>query len=281
MKRVQQGIQFHHKDHANALNSSKHTMNTITHHYNSHELDAKAMKVILTELFAKTLDTKKKQKENPHHHYEGTFVETDNIEKPPTQYPHDDSQKTRSKQMENMFMKTFEEVLKKKNVVSVVNDTGGLIEKHRKLLRGNLLQSQTSKEKTTVNPEEKIEKAEASSAEVLRDVLEKVNSLGYRGKKILKKLMVEIEKKGAEGEDLWQAVNKTMNDQTLSDAEKRRRRRDLILSSPLHTELTEEDEDDDAAIEEVKWLLSMYLVDHKYLYTYWYLVQIEYFLFLL
>lgn len=93
--------------------------------------------------------------------------------------------------------------------------------------------------------------------------------------------MVEIEKKGAEGEDLWQAVNKTMNDQTLSDAEKRRRRRDLILSSPLHTELTEEDEDDDAAIEEVKWLLSMYLVDHKYLYTYWYLVQIEYFLFLL
>lgn len=281
MKRVQQGIQFHHKDHVNALNSSKHTMNTITHHYNSHELDAKAMKVILTELFAKTLDTKKKQKENPHHHYEGTFVETDNIEKPPTQYPHDDSQKTRNKQMENMFMKTFEEVLKKKNVVSVMNDTGGLIEKHRKLQRGNLLQSQTSKEKTTVNPEEKIEKAEASSAEVLRDVLEKVNSLGYRGKKILKKLIVEIEKKGAEGEALWQAVNKTMNDQTLSDAEKRRRRRDLILSSPLHTELTEEDEDDDAAIEEVKWLLSMYLVDHKYLYTYWYLVQIEYFLFLL
>ncbi|XP_050487818.1 uncharacterized protein LOC126872199 [Bombus huntii] len=250
MKRVQQGIQFHHKDHANALNSSKHTMNTITHHYNSHELDAKAMKVILTELFAKTLDTKKKQKENPHHHYEGTFVETDNIEKPPTQYPHDDSQKTRNKQMENMFMKTFEEVLMKKNVVSVMNDTRGLIEKHRKLRRGNLLQSQTSKEKTTVNPEEKIEKAEASSAEVLRDVLEKVNSLGYRGKKILKKLMVEIEKKGTEGEALWQAVNKTMNDQTLSDAEKRRRRRDLILSSPLHTELTEEDEDDDAAIEE-------------------------------
>lgn len=254
MKRVQQGIQFHHKDHANALNGSKHTMNTMTHHYNSHELDAKAMKAILTELFAKTLDTKKKQKENPHHHYEGTFVETDNIEKPPTQYPHNDSQKTRNKQIENMFMKTFEEVLKKKNVVSVMNDTGGLIEKHRKLQRktGNVLQSQTSKEKTIVNPEEKIEEAEASSAEVLRDVLDKVNSLGYRGKKILKKLMVEIEKKGPEGEALWQAVNKTMSDQTLSDAEKRRRRRDLILSSPLHTELTEEDEDDDAAIEEVK-----------------------------
>lgn len=248
MKRAQQGVQFHHKDHADLSNSSRHTMNTM-HHYNSHELDAKTMKVILTELFAKTLDTKKKQKENPHHHYEGTFVEADNIDKPPTQY----TQAARNKLMGNRLMRTFEEVLKKQNVASVANDTGELVEKHGKLKHDDVLPSRkTSEERTTVKPEGKNEKAGATSAEVFRDVLDKITSLGYRGKKILRRLMDEIEKKGPEGEALRQAVNKTMNDRTLSDAEKRRRRRDLVLSSPLHKELTEEDEDDDAAIEEVK-----------------------------
>ncbi|XP_043508550.1 uncharacterized protein LOC122527976 [Frieseomelitta varia] len=249
MKRAQQGVQFHHKDHADLLNSSRHTMNTM-HHYNSHELDAKTMKVILTELFAKTLDTKKKQKENPHHHYEGTFVEADNIDKPPTQYLQDDTQAARNKLMENRLIRTFEEVLKKQNVASVANDTGELVEKHGTLKYGDVLLNRTSEERTTVKPVGKNEKAGATSAEVFRDVLDKITSLGHRGKKILRRLMNEIEKKGPEGEALRQAVNKTMNDQKLSDAEKRRRRRDLVLSSPLRKELTEEDEDDDAAIEE-------------------------------
>ncbi|CAL7950074.1 unnamed protein product [Xylocopa violacea] len=247
MKRVHQGVQFHHKDHANVLNNSKHMM---SHHYNSHELDAKAMKVILTELFAKTLGTKKKQKENPHHHYEGTFVETDNIDKPPTSNSPNKTEEVRSKETEKKLMKTFEAVLRKQNVATTDMDVGELMEKHGKLEHGNAKKNQTSEESVTVKPEEKAKTVESTSAEVFRDVLDKINSLGYRGKKILKKLMDEIEKKGPDGESLRQVVNETMNDRTLSDAEKRRRRRDLILSSPLHKELTEENEDDDVAIEE-------------------------------
>ncbi|CAK9822366.1 hypothetical protein ANTRET_LOCUS911 [Anthophora retusa] len=247
MKRAQQGIQFHHKDH-HLLNNSKHITNAMAHHYNSHELDAKAMKVILTELFVKTLDTKKKQKENPHHHYEGTFVETDNIDKPPTQYLSNDTHESRNKQMEEKIIKTFEEVLKKQSIVNFTEEE--LVEKHGKLGPGSVKKNETTIEKVMVKLEEETKAAEQSSGEVFKDVLGKISSLGYRGKKILKRLMDEIEKKGPESESLRQVVNKTMNDRTLSDAEKRRRRRDLILSSPLHKELTEEDEDGDAAIEE-------------------------------
>ncbi|XP_026667108.1 uncharacterized protein LOC108622199 [Ceratina calcarata] len=235
MKRVHQGIQFHHKDHDRLLNSTKHMA---AHHYSSHELDAKAMKAILSELFVKTLDTKKKQKENPHHHYEGTFVETDNIDKPPTTF----EQRDENKQIESKLIKSFEAVLKN---VSTSTVTAKLLENYEKLDEGNV--SKIVKQNRT---SEKTIEEEPTSAEVFRDVLDKINSLGYRGKKILKKLMDEIEKKGPEGENLRRVVNETMNDRTLSDAEKRRRRRDLVLSSPLHSELTEEDEDDDAAIEE-------------------------------
>ncbi|XP_076762492.1 uncharacterized protein LOC143430275 [Xylocopa sonorina] len=248
MKRVHQGVQFHHKDHANVLNNSKHM---VSHHYNSHELDAKAMKVILTELFAKTLGTKIKQKENPHHHYEGTFVETDNIDKPPTPNPSNNTKEVGSKQTKKQLLTTFKTVLRKQDVATIDVDEGELIEKHGKLEHGNAKRNQSNEESTTVKPEEKAKTVvESSSAEVFRDVLGKINSLGYRGKKILKKLMDEIEKKGPDGESLRQVVNETMNDRTLTDAEKRRRRRDLILSSPLHKELTEESEDDDVAIEE-------------------------------
>lgn len=258
MKRVQQGVQFHHKDHLS--NNSKHTMNAMPHHYNSHELDAKAMKVILTELFAKTLDTKKKQKENPHHHYEGTFVETDNIDKPPVQSSRTDTQEGRNKQMESKLIKTFEAVLRRQSVASTTaDDTGDLIKKHGKFVHRDTIRNETTSERKTKGTT--IESKEPTSGEVFRDVLDKINSLGYRGKKILKKLMDEIEKKGPEGEALRQAVNKTMNDRSLSNAEKRRRRRDLVLSSPLHKELTEEDEDDDAALEEVKrFMLSIYVI---------------------
>lgn len=268
MKRVQQGVQFHHKDHL--LNNSKHTMNTMPHHYNSHELDAKAMKVILTELFAKTLDTKKKQKENPHHHYEGIFVETDNIDKPPIQSSsHTDTQEARNEQMENKLIKTFEEVLRRQSVASTTaDDRGELIKKHGKFMHRYVVARNETSEKETKKTT--IESKEPTSGEVFRDVLDKINSLGYRGKKILKKLMDEIEKKGPEGEALRQAVNKTMNDHTLSNAEKRRRRRDLVLSSPLHKELTEEDEDDDAAVEEVKQFMYRYVFRNLFEYIVFY-----------
>ena len=252
MKRAHQGVQFHHKGHANLFNSSKHLTNTLNHHYNSHELDAKAMRAILSELFAKTLDTKKKQKENPHHHYEGTFVEADNIDKPPTQYSSDlKDQKTKTNnQMENKLIETLEEVLKKheasKKVAlpSIVKNEGEILEVHGKLEHGSVEKNQTVKKKIINEP------PEPTSAEVFQDVLNKINSLGFRGKKILKKLMDEIEEKGPEGETLRRVVNETMNNKKLSDAEKLRRRRDLILSSPLNKELNEDDEDDDAAIEE-------------------------------
>ena len=138
--------------------------------------------------------------------------------------------------------------MRRQSVASTTaDDTGELIKKHGKFMHRDVVRNETSEKET-----KEIESKEPTSGEVFRDVLEKINSLGYRGKKILKKLMDEIEKKGPEGEALRQAVNKTMYDHTLSNAEKRRRRRDLVLSSPLHKELTEEDEDDDAALEEVK-----------------------------
>ncbi|XP_076289954.1 uncharacterized protein LOC143213724 [Lasioglossum baleicum] len=212
MKRVEQGIQFHHKDQALLLNSSTHLTNSMAHHYSSHELDAKAMRAILTELMAKTLDTKNKQKENPHHHYEGTFVEVANIVKPPVQHP--------------------SEVDKKVEQKAIAKD-----EKH---------DGGQKQEKTQTSEK----KGEPTSAEVVKDVLDKINSMGYRGKKILRKLMDEMEKNGGETEVLRKVVDETIKNQKLSEAEKRRRRRDLILSSSLRKELTEEDEDSDAAVEE-------------------------------
>lgn len=241
MKRAQYGIQFHHEDHALPQNSSRHLSNTMPYHYNSHELDAKAMRAILTELFVKTLDTKKMQKENPHHHYEGTFVDTANIVKPPGQYaPSVAVQKIKSTLVDDKATGTSEEASENQSAASKEGSPLGRQDKER----GKSLEKKT-------RSQENSESTGSTSAEVFREVLDKINSLGYRGKKILKKLMDEVEKKGPEGEALRRVVNETMTDQNLSDAEKKRRRRDLILSSPLHKELTKEDEDDDAAIEEV------------------------------
>ncbi|XP_076666153.1 uncharacterized protein LOC143367829 isoform X2 [Andrena cerasifolii] len=239
MKRAQYGIQFHHEDHALPQNSSRHLSNTMPHHYNSHELDAKAMRAILTELFAKTLDTKKMQKENPHHHYEGTFVDTANIVKPPGQYAPSFVQNIKSTLVSDKATGTPEEASENQSARS---------REESSLVRQDEEREKSLEEKA--RSQENSESTGSTSAEVFREVLDKINSLGYRGKKILKKLMDEVEKKGPEGDALRRVVNETMNDQNLSDAEKKRRRRDLILSSPLHKELTEEDEDDDAAIEE-------------------------------
>lgn len=87
MKRVYQDVEFHnqkvHKNSENAKNNRHESQ-----YYTSHELDAKDMRAILTQLFTKTLDMKKKQKETKtpnerHHYYEGVFKESANIDKPP------------------------------------------------------------------------------------------------------------------------------------------------------------------------------------------------------
>lgn len=86
MGRVGQDVHFHHEGSVFRLNASR----SFGHQLGSHELDAQAMRNILTQLFAKTVDTKKKQKENQHHHYEAVFREATNIDKPPTtKYPGD------------------------------------------------------------------------------------------------------------------------------------------------------------------------------------------------
>jgi hypothetical protein len=83
MKRVNQGVEFHQE-----RNDTEDSSSTRRHHQQltSHELDAKDMRAILTQLFVKTLDTKKRQKDahtNLRHHYEGVFKESANIDKPP------------------------------------------------------------------------------------------------------------------------------------------------------------------------------------------------------
>lgn len=242
MKRVEQGIQFHHKDQAILLNSSTHLTNSMAHHYSSHELDAKAMRAILTELFAKTLDTKNKQKENPHHRYEGTFVEVANIDKPPVQHLPEVDENAGQKAAELLNKLSGKRVKPDADsTIAVTKDrekSNG--ERDRKLDGGRKPEETETDER----------KGEPTSAEVVKDVLDKINSLGYRGKKILRKLMDEMEKNGGETETLRKVVDETMSSQKLSEAEKRRRRRDLVLSSPLRKELTEEDEEADAAVEE-------------------------------
>lgn len=115
------------------------------------------------------------------------------------------------------------------------------------------MESSTARE--IVKEQEESKTKQANFEEVFQDVLRKINSLGDRGRQMLYKLMDMIDAKaGAKGVALKQLVNDTMNDKKLSSEAKRRRRRDLVLSSPLYQELTEEDEDGDAALEEVKVL---------------------------
>ncbi|RLU19223.1 hypothetical protein DMN91_007780 [Ooceraea biroi] len=85
MTRAGQDVYFHHEGHSLRLNTS--TLPGYSHQLGSHELDAQTMRNILSQLLAKTLDTKKKQKENPHHHYEAVFKDITNIDKPPARTP--------------------------------------------------------------------------------------------------------------------------------------------------------------------------------------------------
>ncbi|XP_072767054.1 uncharacterized protein [Anoplolepis gracilipes] len=262
MGRVNQDVQFHHKDKALRLNISNSSENQL----GSHELDAQAMRKILTQLLAKTIDTKKKQKENPHHHYEAVFREVTNIDKPPAvNYPETSSSgdqllwkqsisksgnnkeisknSTESTQLSsNMTFTSVKEPEIKRNSTSFFDP--------RPSPTISSAQMKTGTVEEIAKKQEESKSQQTHSAEVFQDVLRKINSLGDRGKEMLRKLMDEIDaRSNSEGTALRQLVNETMNDKTLSDEAKRRKRRDLVLSSPLHQQLTEDDEDGDEALE--------------------------------
>lgn len=117
-------------------------------------------------------------------------------------------------------------------------------------------QMKTSTAEEIGKKQEESKPKQMNSAEMFQDVLQKINSLGDRGRQMLRKLMDEIDtRSNSEGAALKRLVNETMNDKKLSKEAKRRKRRDLILSSPLQQQLTEEDEDDNAALEEVGIIL--------------------------
>jgi len=121
------------------------------------------------------------------------------------------------------------------------------------------IESSTAREIGT--EEEKSKTKQANFEETFQDVLRKINSLGNRGKQMLHKLMDTIDAQaGTKGAALKQLVNDTMNDKKLSSEAKRRKRRDLVLSSPLYQELTEEDEDGDAPLEEVVFPAYVFLM---------------------
>ncbi|EZA60903.1 hypothetical protein X777_13105 [Ooceraea biroi] len=226
MTRAGQDVYFHHEGHSLRLNTS--TLPGYSHQLGSHELDAQTMRNILSQLLAKTLDTKKKQKENPHHHYEAVFKDITNIDKPPARTPN--PKNPESNKMIDRFNQS-EETSKTnaKKVKWYLNDM-------------NIFEVKSIKE------QEEFETKRVSSAEVFEDVLEKISSLGDRGKKILQKLMDEIDARGvARDNALKRLVNETMN-KTLSSTDKQRKRRDLTLKM-LHDELMEED-DGDAPLEE-------------------------------
>lgn len=110
----------------------------------------------------------------------------------------------------------------------------------------------TTRQATREREKSRIKQTE--SAEMFQDVLRKINSLGDRGRPMLRKLMDEIDAQGTdEGDMLRRLVNDTMNDERLSSEAKRRRKRELILSSSFHQELTEDDKGD-PPLEEVSLL---------------------------
>ncbi|XP_018059569.1 PREDICTED: uncharacterized protein LOC108694515 [Atta colombica] len=269
MRRADQDVHFH-EDKILRLNISKSST-----HQSSHELDPETMRNILTQLLAKTEYTKKKQKKNLHHHYEAVFRDIINMDKPVTNgttHPRnlqDQLQEESISRFDNN-KKISENSTKftpmpSKIPVSFQEEQYNYNESERRNFQQNSTFSLNSRPNSTISNkqmessmaqeivknQEESKTKQTNSEEVFQDVLRKINSFGNRGKQILHKLMDTIDMQaGAKGAALKQLVNDTMNDKKLSREAKRRRRRDLVLSSPLYQELTEEDEDGDAAIEE-------------------------------
>ncbi|XP_066596567.1 uncharacterized protein [Prorops nasuta] len=233
MKRVNQGVEFH----DGIQNQENVTSERSSYHYSSHELDAKAMRTILTQLFQKTLGTKQKQRENPHHRYEGVFMEDANIDKPP------DISSVKNQAKVKGYLSTTTPSVTQMDSTKVKVTTG-------RTTKEDGFEGGTSSPKLKSLKEDLQQKDNATSAEVFQGVLRKIGSLGQKGRLMLQRLMKEIDEQDAENDMLRKMVNETMNNQKLSEIEKKRIRRDLVLSSPLGQELTDEDGDGNAAEEE-------------------------------
>ncbi|XP_014478804.1 PREDICTED: uncharacterized protein LOC106746578 [Dinoponera quadriceps] len=288
MRRAGQDVHFHHEDGVQRSNVSE----SIEYSHQpggSHELDAKALRNILTQILAKTLDMKRK-KENPHHHYKSVFRESANIDKfdkltttSTTKHseisgqPHHplprqkaisrfgnhketSESSTESKLMSSSASFFSEEKSSEEEEGRRRHDEAKLeIQKNSTssssssldVRRGSTIsdvRTETVVSRETMQAE--TENKRLDSAEMFQDVLRKISSLGSRGRQMLRKLMDEIDAQGVEGEALRRLVNETMNDERLTSEAKHRRRRDLVLSSPLYRDLTWEDEDGDAPLEE-------------------------------
>ncbi|XP_012256817.2 uncharacterized protein LOC105686493 isoform X2 [Athalia rosae] len=215
----------------------------VAHQLTSHELDAKTMRNILTQLFVKTLDTKKKQESNPHHHYEGTYRESSNIDRPPTVIPSDD--------LLGLMVSEEEPPPKKPTKKVTLQTVKPEVIKRRE--SGEEIPTSTSETTTEKLTSTSTVTALTDSDEIFEEVLGKLHSLGSRGKNVLQKLMDEIEgEEDAESVAMRRIVDAAINGdgKPMSDEERARRKREIILSSPLNAELNEDDSEGDAAIEE-------------------------------
>lgn len=208
MKRVHQDVEFHHKDPDNT------SPLPVVRHYSSHELDAKSMRQLLQQLLIKRLDIQKKKRVyNPeevvvapkvqkvdHHHYEGVYKETANIDKPPI--------------VANLSEeKSSEEVVVREKVQNPVERVA-----------------------TTAQVPNS-----TSSDEIVNDVVQKINSLGKRGKQLLRKLVHELDR------DATVNLTKIVDEEFLKND---RLRRDLLLSG-LHAELNDDNNQPEDQVEEV------------------------------
>ena len=326
MTKAHQDVQFHHKpDNKNRTYFSSSFQNPT-----SHELDANAMRNILTLLMKKTLETKEKQKDNPHHRYEGVYRESANIDKPPIlekefdlrdlfdfsqsdpkeakfEIKQEEIKITRSEEhdaeifdqklinekgnvdlnltltkengtqlkLETSMVKLIYKGLKREEVnlnetQIEENSTQAELERSTVKYKGNFTTKNIQLTTEKITEEKKIEKMEEidnlkeiaeiekkideiddknpTSAEVFGEVMRKIVSQGAKGKRIFQQLVDEIDDK-----ELKKRLMMKMENITKVEEEKLRRRRDLLFTSPLQDELNKDDEEGDAAIEEVKF----------------------------
>lgn len=236
MKRVLEGVQFHHKG---SNPGENHTIpDGGVHHFTSHELDAKAMRTILTQLFAKTLETKNKQKETPHHHYDGTYREISNIDRPPVLEPID---------YKDLFAMSEEKLTSTTTTKSPPTTTT--------TSEPSKARRESGEEIISTTPDSATQDPKQSSSEVFEDVLSRLQSLGSRGKTVLRKLMDEMgPEENEESEVIRNMISQVIEtDENMTDGERDRKRRQIILSSPLNQELNQDDSEGDAALEEVQY----------------------------
>lgn len=262
MTKIHQDVKFHH--HNSKISHKNRTFSSINYNPSSHELDANAMRNILALLTKKTNEMKNKQKENSYHKYEGVYRESDNIDKPPAIKEFDPrdlfdilDQKRQSIEInknENLTKSNNERNYKISNYTLIKNNNN--IEKLNK--SNENYNSKISNEQLSIKTNDKINDStnrgkmeniddnEPSSVEVFGEVMRKIISQGEKGQKLFQQLLNEID-----DEKLKQRLAMKLKSTTKIENEKKRKKRDFILSSPLHDELNRNDEDDDAAIEEV------------------------------